>query len=55
MPGGKTDVHNLVRAAILALPEVSTKRMFGADAFYPEPDVRLLFDEAIVLRLPIGS
>ena len=53
MPGGKTDVHNLVRAAILALPDVSTKRMFGADAFFTRSRMfAFLFDEAIVLRLP---
>ena len=38
---------------MLALPEVSTKRMFGADAFFTHGRMfAFLFDEAIVLRLP---
>ena len=53
MARGKTDVHDLVRAAIVAMPEVSTKRMFGADAFFTRGRMfAFLFDEAIVLKLP---
>jgi TfoX-like protein len=53
MPRGKADVHDLVRAAIVAMPTVTSKRMFGADAFFTLGRMfAFLFDEAIVLKLP---
>jgi TfoX/Sxy family transcriptional regulator of competence genes len=42
-----------VQAAIQAMPTVSTKRMFGAEAFFTSGRMfAFLFDEAIVLKLP---
>jgi TfoX/Sxy family transcriptional regulator of competence genes len=50
---GKSDLHDLVLAAVTAMPGVSTKRMFGADAFFTHSRMfAFLFDEAIVLKLP---
>jgi TfoX/Sxy family transcriptional regulator of competence genes len=49
----RSDAHEVVQAAILAMPQVSTKRMFGAEAFFTGGRMfAFLFDEAIVLKLP---
>lgn len=49
----RNDAHEVVQAAILAMPQVSTKRMFGAEAFFTGGRMfAFLFDEAIVLKLP---
>jgi len=49
----RNDAYDVVRAAILAMPSVSTKRMFGADAFFTGNRMfAFLLDTAIVLKLP---
>lgn len=49
----RSDAYEVVQAAILAMPQVSTKRMFGAEAFFTGGRMfAFLFDEAIVLKLP---
>jgi TfoX/Sxy family transcriptional regulator of competence genes len=49
----RNDAYQVVRSAILAMPMVTTKRMFGADAFFTGNRMfAFLFDEAIVLKLP---
>jgi hypothetical protein len=49
----KSDAYEVVQAAIQAMPAVSTKRMFGAEAFFTASRMfAFLFDEAIVLKLP---
>jgi TfoX/Sxy family transcriptional regulator of competence genes len=49
----KTDAYEVVQAAIRAMPAVTTKRMFGAEAFFTSSRMfAFLFDEAIVLKLP---
>ncbi|HXI21414.1 MAG TPA: TfoX/Sxy family protein, partial [Gemmatimonadales bacterium] len=49
----RNDAHDVVHAAIMAMPEVTTKRMFGAQAFFTNGRMfAFLFDEAIVLKLP---
>ncbi len=49
----RSDAHEVVQAAILAMPQVTTKRMFGAEAFFTGGRMfAFLFDEAIVLKLP---
>lgn len=49
----RSDAHDVVQAAIMAMPQVTTKRMFGAEAFFTGGRMfAFLFDEAIVLKLP---
>ena len=49
----RSDAYEVVQAAIRAMPEVTTKRMFGAEAFFTHGRMfAFLFDEAIVLKLP---
>jgi TfoX/Sxy family transcriptional regulator of competence genes len=49
----KSDVYEVVEAALQAMPSVTTKRMFGAEAFFTFGRMfAFLFDEAIVLKLP---
>lgn len=49
----RSDAYEVVQAAILAMPDVTTKRMFGAEAFFTHARMfAFLFDEAIVLKLP---
>ncbi|MDH5284575.1 MAG: TfoX/Sxy family protein, partial [Gemmatimonadota bacterium] len=49
----RNDAYDVVRAAVLAMPSVITKRMFGADAFFTGNRMfAFLFDTAIVLKLP---
>jgi len=49
----RSDVYDVVQAAIQAMPTVTTKRMFGAEAFFTSGRMfAFLFDEAIVLKLP---
>jgi TfoX/Sxy family transcriptional regulator of competence genes len=49
----KSDAYEVVQAAIRAMPAVTTKRMFGAEAFFTASRMfAFLFDEAIVLKLP---
>jgi TfoX/Sxy family transcriptional regulator of competence genes len=49
----RSDAYEVVQSALQAMPEVSTKRMFGAEAFFTHARMfAFLFDEAIVLKLP---
>lgn len=49
----RSDAYEVVEAAIQAMPTVTTKRMFGAEAFFTTGRMfAFLFDEAIVLKLP---
>ncbi len=49
----RSDAYEVVHAAIRAMPAVSTKRMFGAEAFFTSSRMfAFLFDQAIVLKLP---
>jgi TfoX N-terminal domain len=49
----RNDAREVVQAAILAMPLVTTKRMFGAEAFFTGGRMfAFLFEEAIVLKLP---
>jgi hypothetical protein len=49
----RNDSYEVVEAAIQAMPAVSTKRMFGAEAFFTSGRMfAFLFEEAIVLKLP---
>jgi TfoX/Sxy family transcriptional regulator of competence genes len=49
----RTDAYEVVDAAIRAMPGVTTRRMFGAEAFFTTGRMfAFLFDEAIVLKLP---
>lgn len=53
LPRTRSDAYEVVQAAILAMPQVTTKRMFGAEAFFTAGRMfAFLFDEAIVLKLP---
>ncbi len=52
-PRTRSDTYDVVQAAIQAMPEVTAKRMFGAEAFFTAGRMfAFLFDEAIVLKLP---
>jgi hypothetical protein len=47
------DSYEVVHAALRAMPDVTVKRMFGADAFFTHGRMfAFLFEEAIVLKLP---
>jgi TfoX/Sxy family transcriptional regulator of competence genes len=49
----RTDASEVVDAAIRAMPGVTTRRMFGAEAFFTAGRMfAFLFEEAIVLKLP---
>lgn len=49
----RNDKHVVIDAAIRAMPAVTAKRMFGAEAFFTHGRMfAFLFDEAIVLKLP---
>lgn len=49
----RSDAYEVVEAALQAMPAVTTKRMFGAEAFFTFGRMfAFLFDEAIVLKLP---
>jgi hypothetical protein len=52
-PRTRSDTYDVVQAAIQAMPDVSAKRMFGAEAFFTGGRMfAFLFDDAIVLKLP---
>jgi hypothetical protein len=56
MPRAKSDVHEFINAAVRGLPDVTSKRMFGADAFFTNQRMfAFLLDEVIVLKLPEGE
>jgi hypothetical protein len=49
----RNDAYEVVEAALRAMPAVTTRRMFGAEAFFTSGRMfAFLFDEAIVLKLP---
>lgn len=49
----RNDAYEVVAAALRAMPDVATRRMFGALAFFTSGRMfAFLFDEAIVLKLP---
>ena len=49
----RNNAYDVVHAAVLAMPDVTLKRMFGAEAFFTTGRMfAFLFDEAIVLKLP---
>lgn len=49
----RSGTYDVVHAAVLAMPQVSAKRMFGAEAFFTTGRMfAFLFDDAIVLKLP---
>jgi TfoX/Sxy family transcriptional regulator of competence genes len=53
MPRIRNDAYEVVQAAIRAMPGVTSKRMFGAAAFFTAGRMfAFLFEEAIVLKLP---
>ncbi|HTS88451.1 MAG TPA: TfoX/Sxy family protein [Gemmatimonadales bacterium] len=53
MARARSDASEVVQAAIQAMPSVTTKRMFGAEAFFTFGRMfAFLFEEAIVLKLP---
>ncbi len=55
MPSARSrnDKHMVIDAAIRAMPAVTSKRMFGAEAFFTHGRMfAFLFDEVIVLKLP---
>jgi hypothetical protein len=52
----KSEAHSHLKAALKALPEVSCKRMFGADAYFIRQRMfAFLMEEVIVLKLPEGE
>ena len=51
-----SDSYRLVQAALSDLPNVTTRKMFGAEAFFTHGRMfAFLFDAAIVLKLPDGE
>ena len=53
MSRAKSDAYESVKAAVLALPGTTSKRMFGANAFFIRGRMfAFLLDDAIVLKLP---
>jgi hypothetical protein len=49
----KSDAHGFMSAAVRGLPDVTPKRMFGADAFFIRQRMfAFLLDDVIVLKLP---
>jgi TfoX/Sxy family transcriptional regulator of competence genes len=49
----RDDSHEVVHSAILAMPQVTAKRMFGADAYFTAGRMfAFLFEQSIVLKLP---
>lgn len=53
MASSRNDAHRALRAAVAGLPDVTPKRMFGAEAFFTRHGMfAFLLDDAIVLKLP---
>jgi hypothetical protein len=49
----RNNAYDVVHAAVLAMPDVTLKRMFGAEAFFTHGRMfAFLFEAAIVLKLP---
>ena len=56
MSRAKSDAYEFAKAAVLSLPGVSSKRMFGAHAFFTRGRMfAFLLDDAIVIKLPEGE
>jgi hypothetical protein len=52
----KTEAHNHLKETLNGLPEVASKRMFGADAYFTRQRMfAFLMEEVIVLKLPEGE
>ena len=53
MATSRNDAHRTLKAAVSGLPDVTPKRMFGAEAFFTRHGMfAFLLDDAIVLKLP---
>jgi hypothetical protein len=53
MPLSPSEASQVVRSAVMSLPEVTAKRMFGADAFFTRHRMfAFVLDDVIVLKLP---
>jgi TfoX/Sxy family transcriptional regulator of competence genes len=53
MASSRNDAHRALKAAVSGLPDVTPKRMFGAEAFFTRHGMfAFLLDDAIVLKLP---
>ncbi len=53
MARAKSESHEFLSQAVRGLPEVTSKRMFGADAFFTRHGMfAFLMDDVIVLKLP---
>ena len=53
MAPSRNEAYRLLKAAVSGLPDVTPKRMFGAEAFFTRHGMfAFLLDDAIVLKLP---
>jgi len=53
MASSRNDAQRALKAAVSGLPDVTPKRMFGAEAFFTRHGMfAFLLDDAIVLKLP---
>lgn len=53
MAPSRNEAHRAIKAAVTGLPDVTPKRMFGAEAFFTRHGMfAFLLDDAIVLKLP---
>jgi TfoX/Sxy family transcriptional regulator of competence genes len=53
MAPSRNEAHRAIKAAVTGLPDVTPKRMFGAEAFLTRHGMfAFLLDDAIVLKLP---
>ena len=56
MPTSRADTSAAMHAALLSLPGVTPKKLFGAQAFFFGPRMfAFLVDEAVVLKLPASE
>lgn len=56
MPTSRSDTSAAIHAAILSLPGVTPKKLFGAQAFFFGPRMfAFLGDDAVVLKLPASE
>lgn len=52
----RSEAYRTLRAAVSGLPDVTPKRMFGAEAYFTRHGMfAFLLDDAIVLKLPEGD
>jgi TfoX/Sxy family transcriptional regulator of competence genes len=53
MAPSRNEAYRTIKAAVTGLPDVTPKRMFGAEAFFTRHGMfAFLLDDAIVLKLP---